>query len=168
MNAPQVRAATQQDIAGLISLYQEFHEFHVAGVPQRLRVPEHYDIALIQKTLTDYIQRPDVGVFVAELDAALIGFIEVHAHEDPVDAAVVSHRYGYVQSLMVTASQRKAGLGRALLQAAKTWTTAQGIAQLRLDIWEFEAGPLHFYERLGFQTIKREMVLDTKKEVSDG
>jgi ribosomal protein S18 acetylase RimI-like enzyme len=161
MTTPLVRAATEDDIAGLILFYQEFHAFHVAGVPERLRVPEQYDIPRIQATLTDYIHRPDVALLVAEQDTDLLGFVEVYVQEDPEDAAVVPHRYGYVQSLMVTAQHRKAGIGRALLRAAKEWATAQGITQLRLSLWEFDAGPLHFYERLGFRTMKREMVIDT-------
>jgi GNAT superfamily N-acetyltransferase len=164
MTETRVRAATTQDIAGLIPLYIEFHEFHVAGVPDRLRIPENYNVGLFQTTLSDYIQRPDVGVFVAEHDEQLIGFVEVQRREDPTEDTVVSHRYAHVQSLMVTAQHRKAGLGRALLRAAKEWATAQGVTQLRLDLWEFEAGPLHFYERLGFHTVKRTMAIDTTND----
>ena len=154
----RVRAATTQDIMGLIPLYIEFHEFHVAGVPDRLRVPKNYDI---DPTLDDYIQRPDIGLFIAEHEGAFVGFVEVHIREDPTNDAVISYRYGHVQSLMVTAEYRKMGLGRMLMRAAKEWATAQGVTQLRLDIWEFEAGPLHFYERLGLHTVKRTLAIDT-------
>ncbi|MBA3826698.1 MAG: GNAT family N-acetyltransferase [Ktedonobacterales bacterium] len=164
MKTTHVRVATEQDLQELTALYQAFHEFHVAGVPQRLRVPEHYDIERIQAALKEYIQRPDTGLFVTEIDGKLVGFVEVHIQEDATDAAVVAQRYGHVQSLMVTATHRKVGLGRALLDTAKDWVTAQGISQLRLDTWEFAAGPLHFYEHLGFRTVKREMALDITTE----
>jgi hypothetical protein len=35
-----VRLATDQDIDALIGLYDEFHAFHVHGVPDRLRIPD--------------------------------------------------------------------------------------------------------------------------------
>ncbi len=31
---------------------------------------------------------------------------------------------------------------------------------MQLDIWEFPAGPLHFYEDLGYRTLKRHLVVD--------
>ncbi len=31
---------------------------------------------------------------------------------------------------------------------------------MRLDTWKFEAGPLYFYEHLGYRTLKRQMVAD--------
>jgi GNAT superfamily N-acetyltransferase len=159
-NDLSVRAATTADVPALIALYIAFHAFHVAGVPDRLRVPERYDIPLIRTTLDDYIQRPDVALLVAEHHQQVIGFVEVHVKEDPVDRAVVFHRYGHIQSLMVAESRRKSGVGRALLRAAQAWAARQGIAQLRLDLWEFAAGPLPFYEHLGFHTIKRTMTID--------
>lgn len=161
MSVPSVREATTEDVPGLITLYIAFHEFHVAGVPDRLRVPDRYDISLIQTALEDYIERPDVGLLIAEHDQQLIGFVEVHVQEDSIDSTLVFHRYGHVQSLMVTEQQRKTGVGRALLRAAKAWVVRQNIAQLRLDLWEFDAGPLHFYEHLGFHTVKRTMTIDT-------
>ena len=160
MTAPLIRMATERDIETLIPLYRAFHEFHVAGMPERLRVPEHYDIPLFQTTISDFIQRPDVALFVAEQEEDLIGFVEVHIRETPLDNAVVHYRYGHVQSLMVAAQYRNAGLGSTLFRAAKEWAISQSIFQLRLDIWEFDAGPLHFYERLGFHTVKREMTID--------
>jgi diamine N-acetyltransferase len=160
MNEPIVRAATTEDVQELTALYIAFHEFHVAGVSDRLRVPERYDISLIQTTLEDYIKRPDIALLVADHNHHLSGFVEVLVKEDPIDTTIVFHRYGHVQSLMVTAHQRKTGVGRALLRAAKDWVAQQGMTQMRIDLWEFDAGPLHFYEHLGFRTVKRTMTID--------
>ncbi len=74
---------------------------------------------------------------------------------DTVDPAVVAHQYGYLQSLMVTASARRQGLGERLLAAAERWSRDRGATELRLNCWEFAAGPLPFYEARGYRTIKR-------------
>ncbi len=31
---------------------------------------------------------------------------------------------------------------------------------MRVEIWEFAQGPLHFYEALGYRTLKRDLVID--------
>jgi hypothetical protein len=35
---------------------------------------------------------------------------------------------------------------------------ANGASEMRLDVWEFAAGPLEFYERLGYRTLRRALV----------
>ncbi len=44
MGASRIRVATGDDVSALSDLYTEFHEFHVRGVPLRLRSPEHDDL----------------------------------------------------------------------------------------------------------------------------
>jgi GNAT superfamily N-acetyltransferase len=44
------------------------------------------------------------------------------------------------------------------MAAAEAWARERGATELRLDAWEFAAGPLPFYESLGYQTIKRTLV----------
>jgi GNAT superfamily N-acetyltransferase len=41
------------------------------------------------------------------------------------------------------------GVGGRLMTAAEAWAHARRATQLRLDAWEFAAGPLPFYEALG-------------------
>ena len=51
MSETTIRPATAADIEALLALYAEFHSFHVAGVPERLREPEQRDDADVRAAL---------------------------------------------------------------------------------------------------------------------
>jgi GNAT superfamily N-acetyltransferase len=44
------------------------------------------------------------------------------------------------------------------MDEAETWARERGAEEMRLDIWEFDDGPLTFYEKRGYGTVRREMV----------
>jgi GNAT superfamily N-acetyltransferase len=157
------RLATEADISRLCLLYWEFHLYHVLGVPDRLRMPDassHQANAAnkLETGLRTIIQREDAAIFVAEMEGKVVGFVEVYLHQDEIQPLTVAHRYGYVQSLSVSAPYRKMGCGKALIQAAHDWAKEQGATEIQLEPWEFAEGPLLFYEKLGYHTLQRHMV----------
>ncbi|HZS76858.1 MAG TPA: GNAT family N-acetyltransferase [Ktedonobacteraceae bacterium] len=158
--SPIIRRAIQDDIPNLIQLYIEFHEFHVAGVPDRLRIPEAYDEAHLHNALQTILSSEDSVILVAEVNGKLLGLAEVYMREDKAEPLRVAYRYGFLQSLLVSAQYRKSSLGKELVLAAQQWAKEHGATEMQLDIWEFGEGPLHFYERLGYRTLKRHMVAD--------
>jgi ribosomal protein S18 acetylase RimI-like enzyme len=159
-----IRQATEQDIDALINLYDEFHLFHVEGVPDRLRrtsesaTPE--EEAELKDVVGKLLQREDVAMIIALIGDLVVGLAEVYMREDEPHPLVIPHRYGHLQSLIVSASVRKRKLGRLLVEAAQHWAKEKGATEMQLDIWEFEAGPLYFYEHLGYRTLKRLMVVE--------
>jgi len=60
-----IRRATAADIAALLALYAEFHSFHVAGVPERLREPEQRDDAGVRAALSELLRAEDAALFIA-------------------------------------------------------------------------------------------------------
>ncbi len=156
-----IRRATEYDIDALIRLYEGFHLFHVEGVPDRLRTSESAspgEVAELKDALNKIVQREDATIFVAVVGELVVGLAEVYMREDVDHPLVVPHRHGHLQSLIVSASVRKRGMGKLLVEATQQWAKDKGATEMQLDIWEFEAGPLHFYERLGYRTLKRLMV----------
>ncbi len=111
MGTPTIRLATQQDIGDLISLYAEFHDFHVAGVPDRLSRPDSYDEPALQEALHAILQRDDAAIFVADSGRNCIGLAEVYLRQGEPHLLTIPHRYGFLQSLIVSAPFRKSGRG---------------------------------------------------------
>jgi len=53
----------------------------------------------------------------------------------------------------------RGGLGSQLMDAAEGWANNREIGEIQLHTWEFLEGPLGFYERRGYMTIERTLVL---------
>ena len=157
MDIASIRPATEDDLDALITLYREFHAFHVAGLPARLRLPEQDDTEDIRRSLGEILANADAALLVAEVEDRVIGLAEVYFRHDEPHPATVTLPYGYLQSLMVTERWRGHGVGERLLRAAEDWARGRGAVEMRLSAWEFPAGPLRFYEREGYVTIKRTM-----------
>jgi GNAT superfamily N-acetyltransferase len=62
-----------------------------------------------------------------------------------------------LQSLGVTERLRHSGLGRPLVVAVEEWARSRGATEMCVETWEFEGGPLLFYERLGYRTYERKL-----------
>jgi GNAT superfamily N-acetyltransferase len=157
METPALRPATAQDIDALVSLYIEFH---VLGVPDRLRKLDTYDETTLRNTLYALIQRDDAQIIVIDAEGKLAGLAEVYLRQEESHPLTVAHRYGYLQSLIISAPFRKSGLGKQLVVAAHQWAKEQHATEMRVEIWEFAQEPLHFYEALGYRTLKRDLVID--------
>ncbi len=80
---------------------------------------------------------------VADDDGTLVGFCTAYQEMHSV-------RFGYrawVEDLAVDPGRRSAGVGKALLDAAKDWARERGATHLELDSAESRADAHRFYER---------------------
>lgn len=156
-----IRPAKPQDIEVLCCLYAEFHEFHVKGVPDRLislGKSENYSTHKIHRDFEKIISDVNSEIFLALADNKTMGFAEVYLREDKPNPARVAYKYGHLQSLLVTETFRRHGIGEKLLEAAESWAKVRGATEMRLDIWEFPEGPFRFYEKTGYRTLRRKLV----------
>ncbi len=148
----------------LCSLYYEFHEFHVRGVPGRLRTQEEkdrQDWTRLHSALAEIFRNPDAAIFLALVSGEAAGLVEVYLRQDDEhNSLFVPHRYGYLQSLMVLEPYRKMGIGVKLVETAQSWAKEKGATEMRLETWEFPGGPLPFYGKIGYRTLKRTMLKD--------
>jgi GNAT superfamily N-acetyltransferase len=67
-----------------------------------------------------------------------------------------------VQNLVIVEKDRHRGFGNQLMNAAEGWARSQGIQEIELRTWEFSDGPLGFYERRGYRTVERTLILRLK------
>lgn len=160
-DTPKIRLAHRRDIPTLCRLYHELHEFTVRGVPDRLRSLgdfDCYDAAWLSLTVEKLMDAVDVALWVAEVNGQVVGLAEVYLREDERNDLRTAYRYGYLQCLVVDRRLRGHGIGRQLLAAAEQWSRAQGATELRLEMWEFDQGPLGFYTQQGYRTLRRTLV----------
>jgi len=88
---------------------------------------------------------PDAAVFVAEDEGRVVGRLSLARDPHPA-----SHHVADL-GLMVAASHRRRGLGRALLQQAVAWAGESGVRRLELHVFPWNEPALALYEAFGFE-----------------
>jgi len=93
--------------------------------------------------------RADTAVFVAVDGEVVVGWIHGAEHE-----LLEVGRLCEILGLVVDASARRLGAGRALVAAVEEWAASRGLAQMavRSNVIRVESHP--FYERLGYTRVK--------------
>ena len=82
-------------------------------------------------------------VLVADDNETLVGFATVYLD-------ILSVRFGqraWVEDLAVAPNRRSSGIGKALLDAAKSWARDRGAARLELESGQGRVDAHRFYER---------------------
>jgi ribosomal protein S18 acetylase RimI-like enzyme len=150
-----IREALPSDYRELCALIHEVDALHRAHLPQIFQKPagpvreETYILQLIDD--------PAAGLFVAQAGDQLAGLVTVIVRESPEIPLFVRRRYAVVDSLVVGAAFRRAGIGRALMARAERWAAAQGAGNVELGVWEFNQEAVAFYRALGYETAMRRM-----------
>ncbi len=153
--AVTIRGATAQDYEALCEIIEEVdtlhrqalpHIFQASGGPVRERV---YILGLLADE--------DHGLFVAEVEGQVAGFLHVTVRDAPPIPILVPRRVAVVDNIAVKAAYRRAGLGRALMSRAEQWAQARGAAEVELNVYEFNGAAIAFYESLGYEAFSRRM-----------
>jgi RimJ/RimL family protein N-acetyltransferase len=90
-------------------------------------------------------RHPDAAVFVADDGGAIVGRLSIA--RDPHAAS----RHVADLGLMVAASHRRRGIGRALLRQAVEWAREAGVSKLELHVFPWNEPALALYEDFGFE-----------------
>ena len=130
-----IRPARQGDAADLARLTAQLgYDVESDGLAQRL---------------SRVLASPDQGVIVADLDGEVVGWVHTMIWE-----YLEAEAFVVIGGLVVDESRRKAGIGRALMQAAEEWARSRGHSVVRLWSSLARTGAHRFYERIGYTNIK--------------
>lgn len=88
---------------------------------------------------------PDAAVFVAEDDGQLVARLSLARDPHPA-----SHHVADL-GLMVAATHRGRGIGRALLEQAVSWARDAGVRKIELHVFPWNEPAIRLYERFGFE-----------------
>ncbi len=89
-------------------------------------------------------RHPDAVVLVAEAPEGIVGRLSLARDTHPASAHVAD------LGLMVAASHRRRGIGRALLEAAEEWARWARIRKLELHVFPYNEPAIKLYEQAGY------------------
>ena len=103
----------------------------------------------IEERLTDLLAREKHEVLVAELEGAVVGWIHVQDSR-----LLVERPRADITGLVVDGEARRAGVGRALVEAAERWAIERGADRIRVRSNVIREDAHAFYPALGFVVAK--------------
>jgi ribosomal protein S18 acetylase RimI-like enzyme len=151
----RIRPATLRDYIGLCEVFQEADLMHSSALPDLFRATP--GPARTREYVAEIIGSENSVVFVAEQDGRIIGAARAEIREAPTIPLLVPRRFGLIDTLVVTRSCRRRGIGTALAQEVQRWASGKAVSHLELTVYEFNRSGLAFYQKLGFRTASRRL-----------
>jgi RimJ/RimL family protein N-acetyltransferase len=142
-NRVVIRPADPADAAGLVELGRA-----VGSEPGRwLITSDDWRSAADERRYLKALRRYEhAAVFVAEAaDGRIVGRLSLARDQHPASAHVAD------LGLMVAASHRRQGIGRALLEEAVRWSRERGVSKLELHVFPHNEAAIRLYEQFGFE-----------------
>ena len=142
--APSIRAALADDAAAIAALSEQL------GYPGE-----------VQATGARLAALPPASecVFVAVLAGQVVGWIQVG-----IVLAIESPPYVEIRGLVIDATHRGQGIGKALVQAGASWARTRGLAMLRVRSNVVRTATHAFYRQLGFTETKQQVVFVRRED----
>ena len=112
--------------------------FDTARLPRQMRVDYPRDL----EQLVEHWQRGE-GFFVAELDGAVRGYIDLIAQP--------WQQTGWVANIAIDRQYRRRKIGTSLILQARRWAKEQGLQTVLLEAATKNYPALCLYQKLGFQ-----------------
>jgi len=106
---------------------------------------EWRSIAAERRYLRAVRKHPDAAVYLAQDGEAVVGRLSLARDVHPASAHVAD------LGLMVAATHRRRGVGRALLDQAVAWAESAGVRKLELHVFPWNRPAIALYDTFGFE-----------------
>ena len=143
----EIRVAVDSDARAVAALYRESAEAHLALAPDFYAVPDPADaLDRAQRRLADRSRT----TLVAVADHLVVGMADLVPLPPPEPGGMVAPTQTVEVGLVVTASHRGRGIGRALMDAAETRAQRDGAELLTLSARSDNDAAIGLYRSLGY------------------
>jgi RimJ/RimL family protein N-acetyltransferase len=138
----RIRAAEPGDAAALVALATA-----VGSEPQGWLLADSNwrSVADERRYIRALRRHPDGALIVADAGGLVVGRLSIVRDPHPSSPHVAD------LGLMVAASHRRRGIGRALLAAAEEWASGAGVSKLELHVFPHNEAAIALYEDFGYE-----------------
>ena len=145
--AIEIRRAAPTDVAALVELHREVHALHLAERPDQFKPTRDEEIAGRYRAR---LSASDTKIWLATLEGRAVGHVVAIHYQRAEHAMCPARQWWDVEELGVTATQRRSGIARALLQTVADAATAAGVSEIELNSWAFNLGAHAAFQSFGF------------------
>lgn len=132
----------------VIELWKELMDFHRDFDPLFTRSPE--GASNFQKFILENMNSDDSRMFVAEeQDGKLVGYLKADVAKYP--PVFEKAKYGLIADIAVTASRRRDGIGKILVDTAAKWFLKKGISRMEMRLVNANPVSTAFWAKMGFK-----------------
>jgi ribosomal protein S18 acetylase RimI-like enzyme len=154
-NAIVIDRGGVDDVPALRDLWLELHHHHAEVAPQSGEfVDDETSWQVRSASYREWLADPRSFVLLARAGDRLVGYALVRVMEagpDLVDSWRVPDVIAEIETMLVTAEVRRAGLGSRLLDEIDAELERQGITEVIVGLMPGNDGAQRLYERRGFQ-----------------
>ncbi len=149
-----VRLAKENDLDRVNELRRQVNDLHVKGRPDIFKPG-------FPKELSDHVYTirndPKQRIVVCERDGVISGYAVLNHITRPETPFMTERDYLDIDEFCVDEAYRRTGVGTELMQFIRSYAEELGFSRIELNMWEFNADALAFYEEIGFTTYRRYM-----------
>ena len=154
-NAIVIERGGVDDVPALRALWLELHHHHAEVAPQSGEfVDDETSWRVRSASYREWLADPRSFVLLARAGDRLVGYALVRVMEagpDLTDSWRVPDVIAEIETMLVTAEVRRAGLGSRLLDEIDAELERQGITEVIVGLMPGNDGAQRLYERRGFQ-----------------
>lgn len=153
----KMRKANVDDFANFMKLNAEVQSIHAKNRPDKFKDPK--DVTVTYDDFNNIVTSDSKFLIFAILNDSVVGYVlmELKDCEGPFTKG---KKVLYIDHISVLSRAKGKGLGKALIEEAKTLAKSLGIKTLELDVWSFNNEACSFFEKCGFKPYNVKMELD--------
>ncbi len=155
--AVQVREGTPGDLESLMSLLAEINNLHAGELPHVYQCVSASDET--ERYLRRIIESDVLHLSVAEQAGRVVGFVVFQEEQAPDTPVHVPRQWVLISLIVVSSAVRSRGIGTALMRHVQAWAQEHSIAEIELQVAEFNSAAIAWYGALGFKSRYRHMAL---------
>jgi len=148
-----IRKATLNDMETLLYFEQGVIEAERPMDPTLDKDIHYYD-------LNGLITAPHIELLVAEKAGHLVG--SGYARIESAKPYLKHDQHAHLGFMYVTPECRGQGINQLIIEQLKKWSAAQGITEMRLDVYQTNEPAVRAYEKAGFTKHLINMRMDLK------
>jgi ribosomal protein S18 acetylase RimI-like enzyme len=144
-----IRLATVEDLTAICELAEQSLRLHYQHAPQVFAPPP--GIERDREFWLSLIQAQYACFWVAEQQQQVLGFC--FARLLPAGLSFLRNRLlCHISTVVVDNRAQRQGIGANLVQAVERWAKQQRAAEVRLEVFDFNAAAIALYAKQGFHT----------------